>query len=158
MGVSINSEDNKVELWCSRYSGLSSYRQHVAKLWGYVAYCNQPDPAKLMEKAFASGALSFGMAMTQMSTYFQSPPMTAEQANAKMNHVGQWHFLYASDCDGSWTPDECAFMIPELKKIDTDELTRLGGECWDPDLGTLHKQFIEGLEYCVKKGQKAIIC
>jgi hypothetical protein len=157
MGVSIHSEDNKKDFWYSRYSGLSDYRKHVAKLWGYVAYCNQPDPAKLMEQAFASGAVSFGDVMNRINGHLQSPAMATEQANAKINHAGQWHFLYASDCEGSWTPAECALMILELKKIDTAELTKLGGDCWEPDLGEMHKKFIKGLEYCVKKGQKAII-
>ena len=117
MGLWICSEDNKVTLWSSSYTGFAEFREEVL---ARIQNLNQ------------DGIL----------------PM--------VNHPAYEHFFYHSDCDGVWSPEECAAIRDFLRE-------KVYGEALLQDDDFYYEngrliQLLDGLAYCARMRQNAVFC
>lgn len=151
MGLDIESEDGKVELFIGPYSSFYRFRQQVAKLMGLQQYCKDwKEPLTIEDFMIANFGASNGKSLKQLL-------IEDELFETEKRYPGTQSFFNHSDCEGEWTLNECKRILDIINDIcdrllDVKEVDEQSYEYWKDTFD----KFKSGLKYCVKNEQKAI--
>ena len=147
MGVAIDSEDGKIELFRGPYSGFGRFRQEVANSLGCMNYGKH---IKMAIDALISG-LSSNPSNLSLSNFQKQIESQRDAQKYQELSTAEFNVLYRlkpyartffehSDCDGAWTPEDCK----DVQKLLTDVQDDFPSESKQD-----FDKFMRGLAYCV---------